>query len=107
MTSGVWVGVLGKNPFVIAVQKERVNERDESHPVSGVSRCTERDKNIGGLPVLRDLKGPICAHCGSLRYFLVFRVSGDGRKGILAGRCSRCRNPRELAAGEIERRSHA
>ena len=63
----------------------------------------QRDKHIGGLPVLRDLEGPICAHCGSPRYFLVFRVSGDGRKGILTGRCSCCRNPRELAVGEIER----
>src|SRR5712691_3243218 len=41
MTSRVWVVLLVKNPFVIAVQKEKVNERDESHPVSGVSRCTE------------------------------------------------------------------
>jgi hypothetical protein len=61
-----------------------------------------RDQNIGGLPILRDLEGPICAHCGNLRYFLVFRVSGDGRNGILAGRCSRCRNPRDLIASEIE-----
>jgi len=67
----------------------------------------QRDLNIGGLPVLRDLAGPICAHCGSLRYFLVFRVSGDGRNGILAGRCSRCRNPRELTASEIEGGYHA
>lgn len=62
----------------------------------------QRDKLIGGLPVLRDLEGPMCAHCGSPRYFLVFRVSGDGRNGILVGRCSRCRNPRELKASEIE-----
>ena len=61
------------------------------------------DKFIGGMPVLRDLEGSICAHCGSPRYFLVFRVSEDGRTGILAGRCSRCRNPRELTEGEIER----
>jgi len=61
-----------------------------------------RDQNFGGVPILRDLAGPICAHCGSLRYFLVFRVSGDGRNGILAGRCSCCRNPRVLIASEIE-----
>jgi hypothetical protein len=48
-----------------------------------------RNQTIGGLPVLRDLEGPICAACGSLWYFLVFRVSEDGRNGILAGRCSR------------------
>lgn len=62
-----------------------------------------RNKLIGGLPVLRDLEGHICAHCGSIRYFLVFRISGDGRNGILTGRCSRCRNPRELKVDEIER----
>ena len=62
----------------------------------------QREKLIEGLPILRDLEGSMCAHCGSPRYFLVFRVSGDGRNGILAGRCSRCRNPRELNASEIE-----
>ena len=67
----------------------------------------QRGQNIGGLPVLRELEGPICTHCGSLRYFLVFRVSSDGRNGLLASRCSRCRNPRELAADEIERGCHA
>jgi hypothetical protein len=61
-----------------------------------------RDKLVGGLPVLRDLEGPMCAQCGSPQYFLVFRVSGDGMNGILVGRCSRCRNPRELKASEIE-----
>ena len=64
-------------------------------------------QRIGGLPVLRDLEGPICFHCGGFRYFLVFRVSSNGRKGILAARCSRCRNSRELAADEIVRACHA
>jgi len=84
--------------------------KEMNHTQSVAFPDAQRDQNIGGLPVLRDLKGPkgpICAHCGSLRYFLVFRVSGDGRNGILAGRCSRCRNPRELAAGEIEQGCHA
>jgi hypothetical protein len=75
----------------------------QSVPFSDV----RRDKTIGRLPVLRDLEGSICPHCGSLRYFLVFRVSGDGRNGILVGRCSRCRNPRELKADEIEQGHHA
>jgi len=61
----------------------------------------------GGVTILRDLEGHLCAHCGSLRYFLVFRVSGDGRNGILTARCSRCREARELTAGEIERESRA
>jgi hypothetical protein len=41
-------------------------------------------------------------YCGSLRYFLVFRVSEDGRNGILVGQCSNCRTPRELTVGDIE-----
>jgi len=61
-----------------------------------------RTQTIGGVPVLRDLGGPICTACGSLRYFLIFRVSEDGRNGILAGRCSSCRTHRKLTAGEIE-----
>ena len=77
--------------------------RSQSMPFHDV----QRDKLIGGLPVLHDLEGPLCAHCGSPRYFLVFRISGDGRNGILAGRCSHCRNPRELKADEIERGYHA
>lgn len=63
----------------------------------------ERDQNSGRLPVLRDLRGRICPHCGSFRYSLAFRVSGDGRHGILAVRCSRCREPGELTSEEIER----
>ena len=67
----------------------------------------QRDQNIGGLPVQRDLEGPICVHCGGLRYLLVFRVNRDGRNGVLVGQCSRCRNPRKLTAGEIEGGWHA
>ena len=78
-----------------------------SSPQSVTCPEVQRDQIIGGLPVQRDLEGPICAHCGSLRYHLVFRVSGDGRNGVLAGRCSRCRNPRELTADEIEGGCHA
>jgi len=66
-----------------------------------------RDQNIGGLPILRDLEGPICDHCGNLYYFLVFRVSGDGRNGILEGRCRRCHNVRELTPNDIENGCHA
>ncbi len=78
-----------------------------NHSESLALPTVQRNKLIGGLPVLRDLDGPICAHCGSVRYFLVFRISGDGQNGILAGRCSHCRNPRELKADEIERGYHA
>ncbi len=67
----------------------------------------QRHQKLRELPVLRDLAGPICAHCGSLRYFLVFRVSGDGHNGILVGRCRRCHNARELTASEIEGVCHS
>ena len=81
--------------------------KEMNHPQSVTFPDVQRDQIIGGLPVLRDLEGPICAHCGSLRYLLVFRVSEDGRNGVLAGRCSRCRNPRKLTADEIEGGCHA
>jgi hypothetical protein len=77
-----------------------MKEMNHSQPVPFPH--VQRDQNSGGLPVLRDLEGPLCAHCGNLRYLLVFRVSEDGRNGILAARCSRCRHPRELTAGEVE-----
>ena len=80
---------------------------DIIHPDSMTCSDAQRNLIVGGLPVLRNLKGPLCAHCGSRRYFLVFRVSRDGRNGILGGRCSCCRNPLELAADEIERGCHA
>ena len=82
-----------------------MNEMNYSQ--SGMIPDAQRYQGSRELPVLRDLEGPICTHCGSLRYFLVFRVSGDGRNGILTGRCSRCRNPRQLAVAEIERGCHA
>lgn len=64
----------------------------------------QTNQTIEGLPVpvLRDLEGPICNHCGNRRYFLVLRMSEDSRNGILEGRCSCCRTPRELTTGEIE-----
>lgn len=67
----------------------------------------QRHQKVGTVPVLRDLAGPVCAHCGSLRYFLVFRVSRDGRNGILVGRCRRCHNARELTPSDIEEGCHA
>jgi len=62
----------------------------------------QMDQTVERLPVLRDLEGPICNHCGNCHYILVFRVSEDGRNGKLESRCSSCRNPRELSVGEIE-----
>jgi hypothetical protein len=81
--------------------------KETNRTLSMTFPVVRRTQTIGGLPVLRDLEGPICAACGSLRYFLVFRVSEDGRNGILAGRCSSCRTPRKLTAGEIEGGSRA
>ena len=81
--------------------------KEMNHTQSVTFSDVQRDQNIGGLPVLPALEGPICPHCGSLRYFLIFRLSGDGRNGILAGRCCRCRSQRELTESEIERGCHA
>ena len=81
--------------------------KEVNHSDSMICPDVRMELVVGGLPVLRDLEGPLCAHCGSLRYFLVFRASRDGRNGILTGRCSCCHNPRELAADEIERGCHA
>jgi hypothetical protein len=62
----------------------------------------QRDENIRGVPVLRDLEGRVCANCGSFRYVLVFHTNGDNQSGTLAARCSRCREPKELTPSAIE-----
>ena len=75
----------------------------ETHRVPSLMfRNIKRHPNIKKMPVLRDVQGPRCAYCGSLRYFLVFRVSEDGRNGILVGQCNNCRTPRELTVGDIK-----
>ncbi len=75
----------------------------EAHRVPSMAfHNRERGQHVERMPVLRDVQGPRCVHCGSLRYSLLFRVSEDGRNGVLVGRCSNCRNPRELTVGEIE-----
>jgi len=73
--------------------------KEMNHSQSMMLPDVQKNQIIGGVPVLRDLEGPSCSHCGSLRYVLVFRVSHDGWNGTLAGRCSGCRNPRELELG--------
>jgi hypothetical protein len=77
--------------------------KEMNHTQSAMFSFVQRNQSSGGSPILRDLQGPICAQCGSLRYFLVFRSSGDGRNGILVSLCRRCRTPCGLTAGEIER----
>ncbi len=70
---------------------------------SGMPSDMGRDQNSRGMPVLRELEGHMCVNCGSLRYVLVFHANGDTQSGMLAARCSRCREPQELTPGEIER----
>ena len=72
--------------------------KEMNHTQSVAFSDMQRDQNIGGLPVLRDLERSYLCSLRSLRYFLVFRVSGDGRNGILGGRCSRCRNPQRVGS---------
>ena len=66
-----------------------------------------REQGAERLPIQGDLEGRVCVRCGSRRYFLVFRVIKDSRSGVLAARCSRCREPRELTPDEIERECHS
>jgi hypothetical protein len=75
-----------------------MNQKYRDHSVTDA----ERNRSFGEMPVLRELEGHMCTNCGSLRYFLVFRTSGDGRSGILAARCTRCREPKEWAPSDIE-----
>jgi hypothetical protein len=63
----------------------------------------QRGLNVRGVPVLRNLEGHMCPRCGSRRYVLVFRLNGNTRSGLLAARCSNCREPKELTPSEIER----
>jgi hypothetical protein len=81
-----------------------MKEINHASPVtcSDMQSDMQMGQTIEGLPVLRDLEGPICTYCGNRRYFLVFRMSEDGRNGILEGRCSCCRTLRELTTVEIE-----
>lgn len=53
------------------------------------------------LLIQRVLEGHKCSHCGSRRYFLVFRMVGGQQSGLLAARCSGCRALRELVPEEL------
>jgi hypothetical protein len=64
----------------------------------GQRRPTVRDARV-----LRNLNGSLCANCESRQYVLVFRVNEHTQSGLLEARCSRCREPKELTLGEIER----
>jgi hypothetical protein len=52
-------------------------------------------------PIQSDLEGRTCPNCGSRRYCLVFRVIRGRYNGLLAARCSRCREPRTLLPDEL------
>jgi hypothetical protein len=81
-------------------ERESMEEINFSH--SEVPSDVRRDQNIGGVPVLRELEGDMCANCGSLRYVLVFRTNGNSQSGTLAARCSACHEPKELTPSDIE-----
>lgn len=78
-----------------------MKEMNRSRSVTFPDR-QRKGQSIEGVPVLRDLEGPICVRCGSPQYVLVFRVSEDGRNGMLEGQCSSCCIHRELTVSEIE-----
>jgi hypothetical protein len=80
--------------------------REVNHDQLIASPDAERKRRIAGMPILRELRGHMCAHCGNPRYFLVFRMTATGGSGTLTARCSRCRQPRVPVPGEIERECH-
>ncbi len=53
------------------------------------------------LPIERDLKGHVCPNCGSRRYSLFIRMVSGRDSGLLAARCSCCREPRMLIPDEL------
>jgi len=55
----------------------------------------------GKLLIQSDLEGRRCPHCGSRRYTLVFRMIRGRYIGLLAARCSRCRQPKSLIRREL------
>lgn len=54
------------------------------------------------LPIEHEMEGHVCTNCGSRRYRLVIRVNGSRYSGLLAARCSRCREPTMLTLDELD-----
>lgn len=69
----------------------------------GARREGERqtEATIKKLPIERDLEGQVCPNCGSRRYSLFIRMVSGRYSGLLAARCSRCREPRMLIPDEL------
>jgi len=69
----------------------------------GARREGERqtEATIKKLPIERDLEGHLCPNCGSRRYSLFIRMVSGRYSGLLAARCSRCREPRMLIPDEL------
>jgi hypothetical protein len=63
---------------------------------AGILDDVQSDGKKRKLLIQSDLEGRMCPHCGSRRYTLVFRIVRGRYIGLLAARCSRCRQPRSL-----------
>jgi len=85
---------------LISVSEARAMRENDPHEAR---REAERqpEETIKKLPIERDLEGPICPSCGSRRYSLFIRMVSGRYSGLLAARCSRCREPRMLIPDEF------
>lgn len=90
-------------PHNIGVSNEEQTMEDINPDLLRRHSDAQRGLTVSGVPVLRNLEGHRCPSCGSRRYVLVFRLNGNTRSGLLAARCSNCREPKELTPSEIER----
>jgi hypothetical protein len=76
-----------------------MNEKN-SH-LTAIAGGVQSDESGKQFPIQSDLEGRICPNCGSRRYCLVFRITTGRYNGLLAARCSRCREPRTLVPDEL------
>lgn len=68
---------------------------------AGILDDEQGDGRKRKLLIQSDLEGRMCPHCGSRRYTLVFRMIRGRYIGLLAARCSCCRQPRSLMRREL------
>lgn len=85
--------------FMLCVESGQMKDINSSGV--GILDDVQNDGKRKQLLIPSDLEGRRCPHCGSRRYFLVFRMIKGRDLGLLAARCSRCRRPRSLMPHEL------
>jgi len=68
---------------------------------AGILDDVQSDGRKRKLLIQSDLEGRMCPYCGSRRYTLVFRMIRGRYSGLLAARCSRCRQPKSLIRRDL------